>query len=367
MKKTVVVKIGSSVIAPAGKIDSALVRALVRDILEAKKTGVNIVLVTSGAIACGLGVLDYKKRPANIHSLMAISSFGQILLMDLFNKYFRQNKGKCAQLLLTWDDFSYRKRFLNIKKTLEKLFSLDIIPIVNENDAVSHQEIRWGDNDYLSALVADLISAEQLILLSDVEGLFKGKELIKQVEKIDKTVESLVRKHSRAHTSGGMETKLEAAAKAVLCGIKTRLVYGRKKKVILDAIKGKDIGTLFIPANTKEKSRKRWIHSKQIKGFLVVDKGAEEALLNKGKSLLSVGICRVSEGFLKGDAVAVVDQDDNIIGTGIVDYDWHVLCRQRRLEKEVIHRDNFVKAVQGWSYHPYRRFKSSGIKNNGSS
>ncbi|MCF7873764.1 MAG: glutamate 5-kinase [Candidatus Omnitrophica bacterium] len=362
MGKTIVVKIGSSIIAPLGKVNQATVRSLVKDIFKVKKLGFNIVLVTSGAVASGLGALGYRRKPNNINSLMAISSFGQIILMDLFNKYFKQNKGRCAQVLLTWDDFNYRRRFLNIKKTLGKLFSLGVIPIVNENDVVSHQEIRWGDNDYLSALVADLIDAKQLILLSDVEGLFKGKELVKRVEKIDETIEALVEKQANTHTSGGMETKLEAATKATLSGIETKIVSGLRKNVISDVVKGKDIGTLFVPVKNRKKSRKRWIDSKQIKGSIVVDKGAKEALLNKGRSLLSVGISEVTQGFQKGDAVAIVDENNNIIGTGIVNYNWNDLGKKKRLKKEVIHRDNFVKSVPGWSYHPYYRFIKKGLK-----
>ncbi|MCF7916147.1 MAG: glutamate 5-kinase [Candidatus Omnitrophica bacterium] len=360
MGKIIVVKIGSSVIAPLGEINQARVKSLVKDIFKAKKLGFSIVLVTSGAVASGLGALGYKRKPHNINSLMAISSFGQIILMDLFNKYFKQNKGRCAQVLLTWDDFNYRKRFINIKKTLEKLISLEITPIINENDVVSHEEIRWGDNDYLSALVADLIEAKQLILLSDVEGLFKGKELVKRVEKIDETIEALVEKQTKTHTSGGMETKLEAATKATLSGIETKIVSGGRKNVISDVAQGKDIGTLFIPVKNKEKSRKRWIHSRQVKGVITIDEGAKAALLNKGKSLLSVGICQVSETFRKGDTVAVIDADGNIVGTGIVNYDWLDLKEKQRLKKEVIHRDNFVKAAPGWSYHPYYRFIKKG-------
>lgn len=357
MKKTIVVKVGSSVIAPAGKIDSALVKSLVKDILKAKKAGFNLVIVTSGAIASGLGALGYKRRPNNVHSLMAISSFGQILLMDLFNKFFKQNKARCAQMLLTWEDFNHRKRFLNIKKTLEKLFFLKVIPIINENDAVSHEEIRWGDNDYLSALVADLLEAGQLILLSDVEGLLDGKKLVKRVESVDEKVQSLVRAQPRSHTSGGMETKLEAAAKAAISGVKTRIVSGRRKNVISDIIQGKDIGTFFVPSENKERPRKRWIGSKQIKGFIVIDPGAKEALLHRGKSLLGVGICRVSRGFCKGEAVAIIDEVNNIIGTGIVNYDWDAIDSKVRLAKEVVHRDNFVKAAKECLYHPYHRFK----------
>ncbi len=357
MEKPIVVKIGSSVIAPLGKIDQAIARSLVKDIFKIKKLGFSVILVTSGAVASGLGALGYKRKPHNINSLMAISSFGQIILMDLFNKYFKQNNGKCAQILLTWDDFNHRKRFLNIKKTLAKLFSLGITPIINENDAVSHEEIRWGDNDYLAALVADLIEAKQLILLSDVEGLFKGKELVKRVEKIDETIEALIEKQVKTHTSGGMETKLEAATKATLSGVETKIVSGQRKNVILDAVSGKDIGTLFVPVKNKEKSRKRWIESKQIKGCIVIDAGAKEALLNRGKSLLGVGVCKVTPDFHKGDAVAVIDEQNNIVGTGIVNYESGNLGKKKRLKKEVVHRDNFVKAVPGWSYHPYHRFR----------
>ncbi len=356
MKKRIVVKIGSSVVAPLGKTDPAVIQALVKDVFRAKKLGFDLILVSSGAVASGLGMLGYKKKPNNIHSLMAISSFGQIILMDLFNKYFKQNKGRCAQILLTWDDFNYRKRFINIKETLEKLLSLGITPIINENDVVSHEEIRWGDNDYLSALVADLIDADQLILLSDVEGLFKENELVKQVKKIGQSIESLVKKQSKTHTSGGMETKLEAATKVNLSGIPARIASGREKKVISRILEGKDLGTLFFPSRKIGKARKRWIYSKQIKGCIFVDEGAKQALLNKGGSLLNAGILNTEGIFEKKDAVAVSDQYGNVFGYGIVNFRAEEIKKGKKLKKEVIHRDDFVKMPQGWSYHPYRRF-----------
>ena len=176
--KTIVVKIGSSVIAPCGKLDKALIGRLVKDIVAVEQQGYRVILVSSGAIACGLNALGYKKRPQSTHTLMAISSLGQILLMDVFNEKFNKYKKMCAQILLTWDDFDVRNRFMNIRKTLQALFSLSVIPVINENDAVSHEEIRLGDNDCISARVADLIEADTLIMLSDVPGLLKNGAVV---------------------------------------------------------------------------------------------------------------------------------------------------------------------------------------------
>lgn len=351
--KKIVVKIGSSVIAAQGKLDSGLISRLVKDILLVERKGYKVVLVSSGAIACGLNQLKLKKKPKSMHTLMAISSLGQIILMDVFNAKFKKHKRTCAQVLLTWDDFDNRQRFMNIRKTIEELLILGAIPIINENDVVSHEEIGIGDNDRLSAFVADLIGAEQLIILSDIEGLLDGKRLVKEVTQINDKIKALVKKQDKTHTKGGMDTKLEAATKANLSGIRTIIANGRKKEVISRIIKGDGIGTLFLPSQKIEKSRKRWIDSKQIKGKVTIDDGAKEALLNKGKSLLGVGITEVTSGFNKGDAVIVVDSQENVVGCGLVNYssDDFKNTKTKRFEKEVIHRDNFVKAVQGWSYH----------------
>jgi len=351
--KKIVVKIGSSVITPKGKLDSNLVSRLVKDILFVEREGYKVILVSSGAIACGLNQLKLKKRPNDMHALMAISSLGQIALMDAFNAKFKKHKRICAQVLLTWDDFDNRKRFVNIRKTIEKLLAISAIPIINENDVVSHEEIGIGDNDRLSAFVADLIGAEQLIILSDIEGLLDGERLIEEVAQIDDKIRALVKKQDKTHTKGGMDTKLEAATKANLSGIRTIIANGRKKDVISRIVKGDGIGTLFLPCQKIERSRKRWIDSKQIKGVVTIDDGAKDALLNKGKSLLGVGITKVTSGFNKGDAVIVVDSQGEALGCGLVNYssDDFKSVKNKRFEKEVIHRDNFVKVVQGWSYH----------------
>ncbi len=351
--KKIVVKIGSSVIAPRGELDSELVSRLVKDILLVEKKGYKVILVSSGAIACGLNRLKLKKRPKDTHTLMAISSLGQIILMDVFNAKFKKYKRMCAQVLLTWDDFDIRERFMNVRKTIERLLAIGAIPIINENDVVSHEEISIGDNDCLSALVADLVGAQKLIILSDIEGLFDGNKLVREVSQINHRIKALVKKQDKAHTKGGMDTKLEAATKANLSGIKTIIADGRKKDVISGIVKGEDIGTLFLPSQKIEKSRKRWIDNKQIKGTITIDNGAKDALLNRGKSLLAVGITEVTSGFNKGDAVMVVDEQGIALGCGLVNYgsDDFKGAKTKRLEKEAIHRDNFVKVARGWSYH----------------
>lgn len=344
--KKIVVKIGSSVIAPGGRLDEKLILRLVKDILSVEKKGCRVVLVSSGAIACGLNKLGYKRKPQDIFSLTAISSLGQIVLMDVFNEKFKKHKRMCAQILLTWDDFDNRKRFMNVRKTVDKLLSMDIIPIINENDAVSFEEIRLGDNDCISARLSDLIEADTLIILSDVEGLLDGKVLVKEVSKIDSQVLSLAKKEDKTHTAGGMITKLKAAGIAMSAGIKTVIAYGRCDEVISKVAKGDSIGTVFKPYTATGAARKRWIiFSKKPKGTLFIDSGAKEAVLHKGKSLLGVGISHCEGEFKDGDSVRIADSDGGLIGYGIVNYSCSQIrnAKEKRLEKEVIHRDNFVK------------------------
>ncbi|MBU0693655.1 MAG: glutamate 5-kinase [Candidatus Omnitrophica bacterium] len=344
--KKIVVKVGSSVIAPHGKLDSFLITRIVKDILEAERKGYGIVLVSSGAIACGLNKLGYKKFPQDIHSLMAFSSLGQVALMNIYAEKFKKYKKLCAQILLTWDDFDNRKRFINARCTIDKLFAMGIIPIINENDAVSYEEIRFGDNDRLSALVSDLIRAEALIILSDVEGLLENDNVIRMVPQIDAKILSLAKSEDKTHTRGGMITKLEAAKIAASSGIKTIIAHGGKSNVICRIIAGEGLGTLFLAQNEIARARKRWIaFSKKMKGKVFIDEGASQALLNRGKSLLSVGIIRIEGSFKRGDAVCIVDKEDRICGCGIINYSSDELSdfKGKKFEKEIIHRDNFVK------------------------
>ncbi|MDP2923013.1 MAG: glutamate 5-kinase [Candidatus Omnitrophota bacterium] len=345
--KKIVVKIGSSVLAPQGKFEPKLINDFVGDIVEVQNLGYRIILVTSGAIACGANALKIKRRPEDAHSLMAIASLGQIILMDTYEAAFKKYEKLCAQILLTWDDFDNRKRFLNARATVDKLLAMGVIPIINENDAVSSDEIKFGDNDRLSALVADLTRAEKLIILSDVEGLIGEDGKVKDfVEKVDAKIYKLIKTKTGDFTSGGMVTKLQAAEISALSGVKLIIASGREEKVISRIVKGEHIGTMFYPAVKIERARKRWIaFSKKIKGKIWIDDGAKEAILKKGRSLLAVGIIKAEGDFKKKDAVCVVDKEGNILGCGLVNYfcDELIDCKGKKFEKEIIHRDNFVK------------------------
>ncbi len=345
--KKIVVKIGSSIIAPSGRLDTKLISNLISDIIDTEKLGYKIILVSSGAIACGANKLGLKKRPQDAHSLMAIASLGQIVLMDAYEEAFSKHNKLCAQILLTWDDFDNRKRFLNARATLDKLLHMNIVPVINENDAISSEEIKFGDNDRLSALVGDLSHAERVIILSDVGGLIDEKGEVKtSIEKVDSNIYGLVKNKPGQFTSGGMTTKLKAAEIAAASGANLYIASGNEKGIITSIARGEQKGTCIMPAAKIEKARKRWIAlSKKIKGKIWIDDGAKEAILNKGKSLLCVGIVKTEHEFKKGDSVEVLDINGNIIGCGLIAYSSHELvdCRSKKFAKEAIHRDNFVR------------------------
>ncbi len=344
--KKIVVKIGSSVIAPEGKLDVTVMRTILKDIVNLDNKGVKSVIVTSGAIACGMNRMRVSKRPNDIHSLQAYASLGQAILMGYYTKILNRYGKNCAQVLLTWDDFNDRKRFLNSRYTITKLLNWNIIPIVNENDVVSFEEIKFGDNDKLSALVSDLIRADLLIILSDVDGLYSSEGIVKVVEDINSKIISLAKKEDKVYTTGGMVTKLEAAKIATSSGIRTVIANGRRKGVISKIVRGDEVGTVFIPASKIEKAKRRWIaFGKRTKGKIYIDDGAKQAILEKGKSLLACGITKVDGIFSKNDAVEVVDSYGKLLGVGLVEYSSSELTdvKKRRFEREVIHRDNFVK------------------------
>jgi len=342
--RKIVVKIGSSVIAPSGKLDLKIMRNILTQIVELEKKNIKTAIVSSGAIVCGVNRLREKRRK-DIHSLQAYASIGQVILMEYYSQILKKYHKNCAQILLTWDDFNERKRFLNAQITINRLLDWGIIPIINENDSVSYEEIQLGDNDRLSALVSDLIRASLLIILSDVDGLFSPQGLVKMVEKIDNKVISWAKKEEKEFRKGGMLTKLEAAKIATSSGIKTVIANGRKKNVIKDIVEGKQEGTLFLPLSRIERAKKRWIaFSKKVKGKIFVDQGAKEALLKRGKSLLSCGITKIEGEFARKDAVYVIDETGSVLGVGLVEYSSEELKeRGKKFEKEIIHRDNFVR------------------------
>ena len=346
MAKRVVVKIGSSIIAPFGKIDIKIITQLAKDISYLKSKGVNLALVSSGAVACGLGSLGFRRRMKDLNTLMAAASLGQVMLMDIYAGIFKKYKISCGQILLTWDDFDNRRRYLNARATINKLFSLGVIPIINENDAISTEEIKFGDNDHLSALVADLIGADTLIILSDVEGLSHNGKIIRVVDDINENILKMAKKENKEYTCGGMFTKIQSAKIAVSAGIRTVIALGKKKGVIRDIANGYNVGTEFVPTKVISRSRKRWIaFGKLVKGKLYIDKGAQEAIINQGKSLLFVGVKKVEGKFVKADAVDVLNEEGVVLGRGLVNYSSQELKTKNRhqLKEEVIHRDNFAK------------------------
>jgi glutamate 5-kinase len=344
--KKIVVKVGSSIIAPSGKLNPKIIFNIVSDIINTEKLGYKIILVSSGAIACGANCLGLKKRPQDAHSLMAIASLGQIVLMEAYQAAFKKRDKLCAQILLTWEDFEDRKRFLNARSTLDKLLNMNVIPIINENDAISNDEIKFGDNDRLAALVNDLVGAEKIIILSDVEGLLDEKGVVKTGTKMHADLYKLVKNKEGQFTSGGMAAKLKAAEIVASTGSTIHIASGSECGIIESIAKGEQKGTCILPAAKIEKARKRWIAlSKKIKGKIWIDDGAKDAILNKGKSLLCVGIIKTEHEFKRGDSVEVLDTNGNILGCGLVHYSWHDLvgCRNKKFAKEAIHRDNFVR------------------------
>ncbi|MBM3246629.1 MAG: glutamate 5-kinase [Candidatus Omnitrophica bacterium] len=346
--KRIVIKIGSSLLySGAGKIDLSFLNEITRQISDSLKDEKELVIVSSGAIAMGMSVLGLQARPGEVSALQAAAAIGQNEMMNIYRRAFAKLNLVCAQVLLTWEDFNDRKRYLNARNTLLTLLKLNSLPIINENDTVSTDEIRFGDNDRLSALVATLINADLLIILSDVDGLLDKdkKMLIKVVDEITPQIKALASSTQRNTSVGGMITKIQAVEIAVKSGIPCVIANGRRHGVILSAINepGKE-GTLFIPRKGSLCARERWIaFGTKTKGKITVDDGARRALANK-KSLLSVGVVSTTGAFDAGDIVGVYDLAGNEFARGKAGISHKQLDKVKgsRFDKEVIHRDNIV-------------------------
>ena len=316
------------------------------EIAPLAKEGREIVLVSSGAIAFGMMLLGFKERPRELSTLQAAAAVGQNELMDAYSASFKKNGLTCAQLLLTWEDFSGRSRYLNAKNTLLTLLKLGAIPVINENDTVSTDEIKFGDNDRLSALVASLIGADLLVILSDVDGLLdRDNKTVKIVTEINSAIKDLACPIKKKTCVGGMITKIEAAKIAVDSGIPCVIANGNKKNIITSVIKDPaNSGTLFVPKESFLGARERWIaFGSKTKGRITVDDGAELALKDK-KSLLAVGVNKIEGAFDAGDIVAVIDRRGHEFARGKISLSAKNLekVRGERFGKEVIHRDNLV-------------------------
>jgi len=364
LKRRIVVKIGSNILADAKEgLDTKRISAIAADIAGLQKTGHEVIIVSSGAVAAGMGKLGLKTRPKDIKLKQAAAAVGQSGLMWAYERSFGEHEIKVAQVLLTQDDFSERKRYINSKNTLLTLLSYDVVPIINENDTVATEEIKFGDNDNLAALVSILVEAGRLIILSDVDGLFEqdprknpDAALIGIVEKITPAVEKLAGGAGSAVGTGGMYSKLLAAKKAVNHGIAVNILNGRKKGLLASVMAGCMCGTFFRPGESRLSHKKGWIaYSSRHKGTLVIDDGAVKALTDMGKSLLPSGVVSVEGDFEAGATVFCVDARGRRIAKGIVNYSSEDMLkimgkRTSAIEKvlghkeseEAIHRDNLV-------------------------
>ena len=309
----IVIKLGSSTIVDnKGNFKKKWLNSLIEDIKKLKKNKQEIVIVSSGAIALGQNYLKIKNKKVKLEMSQAVASVGQIYLINEFQKIFEKNKLKIGQILITPDDTEQRRRALNARRTFENLFKLGAVPIVNENDTTATSEIKYGDNDRLAARVAQIIGADLLIILSDVNGLYKTisnkKSLVKKVEKIDNSIFSLVNKKFNTYGSGGMLTKLEAAKICMNSGCNMMIANGNNLNPIEQIIK-KKLFTWFVPKISNLDARKKWIISSLLSAAKVyIDEGAVRAL-RSGKSLLPSGIIKVSGTFKKGDNILIVDNN----------------------------------------------------------
>ena len=374
--KRIVIKVGSSIITKrekrnnewANELNANNVRLLARTIRQIVDRNCEVVLVSSGAIMAGRERLDLHRADLSIPEKQACAAIGQSYLMHTYEKKFEKEGIKVAQILLGHDDLRNRKRFLNAKHTLEALLEHKVIPIINENDSVTIDEIKIGDNDTLSATVACLLNAQLLIILSDVDGLFsrdpssKMREgdapmkIIEHVDCITQKIEKLAGGSKSKVTVGGMYTKILAAKQTMSFGIPTLIVNGFDKSIAEKIYKGKSVGTLFWAGREKIKKRKHWIaHTLKPSGKITIDSGAEKAILSRGKSLLPAGVIKVEGKFEFGNAVRILGEDGKEIARGLVNYNFRDLdsimgMRTNAVKKifkdnfynEVIHRDDLT-------------------------
>lgn len=349
--KRIVIKLGSGTIANYYMNPKASAfGSLVDEICSVCRQGVQVVVVSSGSIVLGLGELGQRVRPTDVASLQALAGIGQNVLMSLYTQLLKKNRYRCAQILLTWDDFNDRARYNSARHTIDKILDYGVIPIINENDTISNDEIRFGDNDRLSALVASLINADLLLILSDVDGLYdtqsSDKKVFREIKEVTKEIESLALGTSNKNVSkGGMVTKLEAVKIVTQAKIPCVIANANASHVISDILKGEQIGTLFVEKEDKLLAKRHWISfAAKPKGKVVVDAGAKQALLKGGKSLLLPGLVSWEGYFKKDDVVAVVDAQGQEFARGIINYsvsDLHT-AKDKKRKTEVIHRDDMV-------------------------
>lgn len=342
-------KLGTGVLTDERKqLDLAQMERLVSQVARQCQAGKQIVLVTSGAVGAGMGVLGYNKRPAGLAEMQACAAVGQSRLMATYETLFARFNLHVAQVLLTHEDLQHHERHLNARNTLVALLERRVVPIINENDAVSFTELKFGDNDKLSALVASLLPADLLVILTTVDGLVEnfgtpGARVIGVVERVDEQTEKMARGTDSPTAVGGMTSKLQAGRIVMRAGIPLIIASGKKADNLARVVEGHEEGTLFIPQPNKLKGRKRWIaFFHHPRGSLVVDEGARKALRESGKSLLRPGIIRCEGEFAAGDIVRICDGDGTEFARGISKADSKEIAASQKSRSEVVHRDDLV-------------------------
>jgi len=362
---TIVVKIGTRVLArDDGTLDQERIAQFAEEFHVAIASGRKVVVVSSGAVGAGMGRLGLKSRPADLARLQAVAAVGQSLLVEAYERSLEAFGRHAAQILLTADDLENRTRYLNARNTIRTLLEFGAVPIINENDTVSVDELQitFGDNDRLAAIVTNLIQAPLLVLLSDVDGLYDGdptdpnSRVIPVVERFDGSVFDLVRDRATGLSRGGMASKLRAARQVTAGGGNVIIAAGRAPGVLAKILAGEPVGTLVLPQGRLVAARKRWIgFTVQPRGHLVLDAGARRAVEQQGRSLLPIGVVKVTGSFQKGDVVALDDLDGSEFARGLTNYSADDVRRIRGLKTgeiaealghcpydEVIHRDNMV-------------------------
>ncbi len=358
-----VVKIGSALLTANGRgLDQAAMAAWVAQMVALQKAGIELVLVSSGAVAEGMVRMGIAARPDNVHELQACAAIGQMGLVEAYESHFREHGVKTAQVLLTHDDLSDRKRYLNARNTLRTLLGWGVLAVINENDTVATDEIRFGDNDTLGALVANLVEADALVILTDQEGMFDrdprhdpNARLLPEVQAMDERLLGMAGGGGLLGR-GGMITKVRAARLAARSGCATVIASGQGENVLVRVAGGEQLGTLLLPEQDRLAARKQWLAGHlQMAGRLVMDAGAVKALRQGGRSLLPVGVTAVEGGFSRGEVVACVDESGQPVAVGLVNYS---ADEARRIagqptekiatllgyvdDAELVHRDNMV-------------------------
>ena len=362
--RRIVVKVGSSLVTNEGRgLDEAAIGEWCRQMAALVRDGREVIMVSSGAIAEGMKRLGWTKRPHEIHELQAAAAVGQMGLAHMYEIKLRENGLGSAQVLLTHADLADRERYLNARSTLLTLLKLGVVPVINENDTVVNDEIKFGDNDTLGALVANLVEADALVILTDQRGLYTADprknteaKFVHEAKAGDAALEAMAGGAGSSLGRGGMITKILAAKRAAGSGASTVIAWGREPEALVRLTQGERIGTLLVAQTRKKQARKQWITDHlQLRGSVTVDAGAVHKLRDEGKSLLPIGMTAVAGDFSRGDVIAIRDEQGVEMARGLANYasgEARLICRRPSsefekllgymAEPEMVHRDNLV-------------------------